>query len=157
MNNSEKMFNICVNTPSGKSTFVKAVPTDGSEAHSAEFIKEMLITNALEVPCVPFEELIATQACFSKLSALSVLPGEDVIIRISLQIYVDEDGELSDRLLGFIGDGESANRKALRDLEGQYYFLVNLWCQAHCISLFLKVSIPKLLTSLLLSMVLFLP
>ncbi len=59
-----------------------------------------------------------------------------------MQIYADEDGELSDRLLGFIGDGESANRRALRDLEGQYYFLVNLWCQAHCISLFLKVSIP---------------
>jgi hypothetical protein len=61
---------------------------------------------------------------------------------VSLQIYPDEDGELSDRLLGFIGDGESANKKAFSDLEGQYYFLVNLWCQAHCISLLLKVTIP---------------
>jgi hypothetical protein len=46
---------------------------------------------------------------------------------VSLQIYPDEDGELSDRLLGFIGDGESANKKAFSDLEGQYHFLVNLW------------------------------
>ena len=79
MNNSEKLFNICVNTPSGKSTFVKAVPTDSSQAISAEYIKDLLVASALEVPSVPFEELIATQACFSKLSALSVLPCEHMI------------------------------------------------------------------------------
>ncbi len=33
-------------------------------------------------------------------------------------------------------------KKAFSDLEGQYYILVNLWCQAHCISLLLKVTIP---------------
>ncbi len=49
MSNSEKLFDICVNTPSGKSTFVKAVPTDGSEAITAEFIKELLVNSALEV------------------------------------------------------------------------------------------------------------
>ena len=39
MNHSEKLFNTCMNTPFGKSTFVKAVPTDGSEALTAKFIR----------------------------------------------------------------------------------------------------------------------
>ncbi len=55
VNNSEKLFNICVNTPSGKSTFVKAVPTDGSVAITADFIKELLVTSALEVHSLPLE------------------------------------------------------------------------------------------------------
>ena len=56
-----------------------------------------------------------------------------------MQVYGDEAGELSDRLLGFVGDGESANKAALANLEQQYPFLVNVWCQAHCLSLLLKV------------------
>lgn len=54
-------------------------------------------------------------------------------------MYGEGNGELSDRLLGFVGDGESANQKALTSLESQYPFLVNIWCQAHCLSLLLKV------------------
>ena len=45
-----------------------------------------------------------------------------------LQIYPDENGEPSDRLLGYFTDGESANLKALRMLEERYHFLVNIWC-----------------------------
>ncbi len=56
MNNSEKLFNTCVNTPSGKSTFVKAIPTDGSEAITAEFIKELLVNSALEAHDVAHDE-----------------------------------------------------------------------------------------------------
>ena len=61
-----------------------------------------------------------------------------------MQVYGDEAGELSERLLGFVGDGESANKAALANLEQQYPFLVNVWCQAHCLSLLLKVRpVPR--------------
>lgn len=60
VNSSEKLFNICVNLPSGKSTFVKAVPTDGSEAATVEFIKELLLRSALEVRSVSLKEHSAT-------------------------------------------------------------------------------------------------
>ncbi len=61
-----------------------------------------------------------------------------------MQVYGDENGELSERLLGFVGDGESANKAALAALESEYPFLVNIWCQAHCLSLLLKVRpLPK--------------
>jgi hypothetical protein len=53
VNDTHKMFNVCVNMPSGKSTFVKSVPTDGSEAITAEFIKKVLVESAEEVRSLP--------------------------------------------------------------------------------------------------------
>ncbi len=49
VNGDEKQFNICVNLPDGKCTFVKCVPTDGSVALTTEFIQELLESSALEV------------------------------------------------------------------------------------------------------------
>lgn len=51
-----------------------------------------------------------------------------------------ENGELTDRCLGFIGDSESANKKAMSQLETEYTYLVNIVCQAHGLSSLLKVT-----------------
>lgn len=56
-----------------------------------------------------------------------------------LQIY-NENGDLSRGCLGFIGDSESANEKALADLEEDYPFLNNILCQAHGLSNLVKVE-----------------
>jgi hypothetical protein len=56
-----------------------------------------------------------------------------------LQLYGEGDG-LSRNCLGFIGDSESANKRALKDLEEQFPFLVNLVCQAHGLNNLIKVA-----------------
>ena len=144
------MLNICVNLPDGMSTFIKVVPTDGSVALTAEFIKEVLLSSAIEasVQQHPLEEFYTSQngrnvvcACHLQGDALLTRERSDVYVNLHfcLQVYGDESGELSDSLLGFVGDGESADKAAMADLEGEYPFLVNIWCQAHCMSLLLKV------------------
>ena len=57
------MFNICVNLPDGMSTFIKVVPTDGSVALTAEFIKEVLLSSAIEASAQqhPLEEFYTSQ------------------------------------------------------------------------------------------------
>ena len=49
VNGDEKLFNICVNLPDGKCTFVNSVPTDGSATLSTDFIKDLLLSSAVEV------------------------------------------------------------------------------------------------------------
>ena len=59
-----------------------------------------------------------------------------------MQLY-PEGQELSSRssnCLGFIGDSEAANKKALADLEEEYPFLINVLCQAHGLNNLVKVS-----------------
>ena len=56
-----------------------------------------------------------------------------------LQLY-SEQRELTPNCLGFIRDSESANKKALAELEVEHPFLINLTCQAHGLSNLVKVS-----------------
>ena len=66
VNGDEKQFNICVNLPDGKCTFVKCVPTDGSVALTTDFIQELLTSSGVEVgtPQHPLRESYALQcAC----------------------------------------------------------------------------------------------
>jgi hypothetical protein len=51
-----------------------------------------------------------------------------------VQVYDNESRELSDTLLGFVGDGKSANKAAMAYLEGKYPYLINIWCRAPCMS-----------------------
>ncbi len=61
------------------------------------------------------------------------------------QVFKAENGGLSERCLGFIGDSESANLCALRVLEAEYPFLCNFPCQAHLLSNLAKVRFWLLL------------
>ena len=57
-NNSANLHKIFVKPPSGKGIFVKAIPTDGSEAY-CESCYKLLLTSGLEVHAISLKELIA--------------------------------------------------------------------------------------------------